>query len=242
MQLDDSLAEAHCSLAYASFWGAWDAVTAEREFKRALQLKPDSAVAHHWFATFLSAQGRSKEALAEIDRAQQLDPSSTSILADKSEILGYSGRREEAIAMATQIAGSDPSFLSAHTYLANLYLLDGDYNGYLREARTAALLEHDSHEMELVSAGEKGFQTGGAHGMLEAMLEVQQKFSAQGPPRNYNLAWTCALLGENERALNYLQRALAQRETSMLGLRADPTFRGLRGDARFQQILSHIRP
>ena len=242
VQLDDSMAEAHAALAYASYWGAWDAVAAEREFRRALKLKPDSPVAHHWFATFLSAQGRSSEALAEIDRAQQLDPSSNSILADKAEILGHSGRRDDAIALATQIAGSDPSFLSAHSYLANLYLWDGDYTGYLREARTAALLEHDSHEMELVSAGEKGFQTGGAHGMLEAMLEVQQKLSAQGPPRNYNLAWACALLGEDEKALDYLQQALAQRETNMLALRVDPTFRRLHGNARFQQILSQIRP
>ena len=106
VQLDDSLAEAHCSLAYASFWGAWDAVTAEREFKRALRLKPDLAVAHHWFATFLSTQGRPAEALAEIDRAQQLDPTSISVLADKAEIIGASGRHGEAIALASQIAGS----------------------------------------------------------------------------------------------------------------------------------------
>ena len=242
VQLDDSLAEAHCSLAYASFWGAWDAVTAEREFKRALQLKPDTAVAHHWFATFLSAQGRPAEALAEISRAQQLDPSSISILADKADIIGTSGRHAEAIALASQIAGSDPSFLSAHRYLARLYLWDGDYTDYLREARTGALLEHNSQILEEVSAGEQAFQAAGAHRMLEAMLAVQQKFAAQGQASNYELASTCALLGEKAKALDYLQAALGKRETSVLGMKIDPAFKELRSEARFQQILSQIHP
>ncbi|HTS49747.1 MAG TPA: hypothetical protein VMH05_17475 [Bryobacteraceae bacterium] len=240
VQLDDSLAEAHCSLAYASFWGAWDAVTAEREFKRALGLKPDAAVAHHWFATFLSVQGRPAEALAEINRAQQLDPSSISILADKAEIMGASGRNAEAIALASQIAGSDPSFLSAHKYLAHLYLWEGDYTDYLREARTGALLEHDSQVLEEVAAGEQAFQAGGAHRMLEAMLAIQQKFAAQGQASNYELAGTCALLGEKAKALDYLQAAVEKRETSILGLRIDPAFKPLRGEARFQQIVSQI--
>jgi tetratricopeptide (TPR) repeat protein len=242
VQLDDSLAEAHCSLAYASFWGAWDAVTAEREFKRALRLKPDSAVGHHWFATFLSAQGRSAEALAEIDRAQQLDPTSISVLADKAEIMGDSGRHTEAIALASQIAGSDPSFLSAHKYLAHLYLWEGDYTDYLREARTGALLEHDSQVLEEVAAGEQAFQAGGAHRMLEAMLAIQQKFAAQGQAGNYGLASTCALLGEKAKAFDYLQAALEKRETSILGLRIDPAFGSLRGDAQYQQILAQVHP
>jgi len=242
VQLDDSMAEAHCSLAYASFWGAWDAVTAEREFKRALRLKPDSAVAHHWFATFLSTQGRSAEALAEINRAQQLDPTSISILADKAEIIGASGRHAEAIALASQIAGSDPSFLSAHKYLAHLYLWEGDYTDYLREARTGALLEHDPQVLEEVAAGEQAFQAGGAHQMLEAMLAIQQKFAAQGQASNYGLASTCALLGEKAKAFDYLQAALEKRETSILGLRIDPAFGPLRGEARYQQILAQVHP
>lgn len=242
VQLDDSLAEAHCSLAYASFWGAWDAVTAEREFKRALRLNPNTAVAHHWFATFLSVQGRPAEALAEINRAQQLDPSSISILADKAEIIGAAGRHAEAISLASQIAGSDPSFLSAHKYLAHLYLWEGDYTDYLREERTGALLEHDSQVLEEVAAGEQAFQAGGAHRMLEAMLAIQQKFAAQGQASNYELASTCALLGEKAKALDYLQAAVEKRETSILGLRIDPAFRPLRNEARFQQILSRIHP
>ncbi len=242
VQLDDSMAEAHCSLAYASFWGAWDAVTAEREFKRALRLKPDSAVAHHWFATFLSTQGRSAEALAEINRAQQLDPTSISILADKAEIIGASGRHAEAIALASQIAGSDPSFLSAHKYLANLYLWEGDYTDYLREARTGALLEHDSQVLEEVAAGEQAFQAGGAHQMLEAMLAIQQKFAAHGQAGNYGLASTCALLGEKAKAFDYLQAALVKRETSILGLRIDPAFVPLRSEAWYQQILAQVHP
>src|SRR6185312_14977298 len=60
VELDDSLANAHASLAFASFWGAWDGATAEREFKRALALNPNYVVAHHWYATFLMTLGRSR--------------------------------------------------------------------------------------------------------------------------------------------------------------------------------------
>jgi tetratricopeptide (TPR) repeat protein len=241
VQLDDSSAEAHCSLAYALFWGNWDTVSAEREFRRALQLKPDYVVAHHWFATALSIQGRFDEASAQIDRAEQLDPSSTSILADKSMILYNGGQHQQAIALATQVAGSDPSFLSAHNYLAQFYLNGGDYPGYLRELRTAALLEHDLLLTEMVSEGEKAFQTSGGRGMLEAMLRVQQKRST-GLPHNYELARTCILLEQKNKALEYLKAALDKRETNMLGLRIDPYFKSLRGDARFEKIVADVGP
>jgi tetratricopeptide (TPR) repeat protein len=242
VELDDSLADAHRALAYASFWGGWDSATADREFTRALELNPNSAVAHHWFATFLSAQGRHSEALAEIDRAQQLDPAASSIVADKASILDNSGHRREAIALASQVAGADPSFLSAHSYLAQFYLEDGDYTDYLREARTAALLEHDTKAMQSVAAGQQALETGGAHSMLEAMLQAQQRSMSQGASRNYALASSCARLGEKAKALDYLQAALANRETSLLALRMDSTFGSLHGDPRFQKILSDIRP
>ncbi|MGA8026482.1 MAG: hypothetical protein WB992_05010 [Bryobacteraceae bacterium] len=94
IELDGNLPEAHNSLAFASFYGDWDAVTAEREFRRALELNPNDGTAHHWYATFLMSVGREREALAEIERSQALEPSSQSIVADKGLILFYTGQVE----------------------------------------------------------------------------------------------------------------------------------------------------
>jgi tetratricopeptide (TPR) repeat protein len=96
VELDPNSAEAHNSQAFASFWGFFEVATADREFKRAIELDPNLPRAHHWYATFLAAIQRNREALAEIERARQLDPSSTPILADKGLILAVSGKKEEA--------------------------------------------------------------------------------------------------------------------------------------------------
>jgi tetratricopeptide (TPR) repeat protein len=136
IELDPSSAEAHNSLAFGSFYWLWDAATAEREFRRALELDPNYVLAHHWYATFLHALGRSDEALREINRAQELDPSSTTVLADKGVLLLYgAGHKEEAVALLKQLEDTEPSFLSPHRYLSTIYLINGKYVEYLAEAK-----------------------------------------------------------------------------------------------------------
>jgi tetratricopeptide (TPR) repeat protein len=240
VELDDSLSNAHASLAFASFWGAWDPAAAEREFKRALELNPNYVVAHHWYATFLLTRGRFREALAEIEHAQQQDPTSTSILADKGLILAYGGQRDLAIALLKQIEASEPSFLSTHNYLASIYLEAGRYPEYLSEYKNMAVLSHDPEALDLVAAGQKGFAAGGSRGMLVAMLKAQEKFSSSGRPSNYDMAKTCSLLGEKRRALAYLEAALYQRETGMLVLRVDTALNALHGEAAFQDLLKRV--
>jgi tetratricopeptide (TPR) repeat protein len=240
VELDDSLSNAHASLAFASFWGAWDAPIAEREFKRALELNPNYVVAHHWYATFLMTRGRAREALAEIEQAQKHDPTSTSILADRAVILFNGGQLEQAIALLKQIEASEPSFLSTHTYLAGIYLNTGKYPEYLSEYKNMAVLSHDAEAIDLVTAEQQGFAARGSRGMLEAMLTTQEKLSSSGHPHNYEMAKTCSLLGEKGKALKYLEAALDQRETGMLVLRIDTAFNALHGEVAFQNLLKRV--
>ena len=95
VELDPSSAEAHASLAFVMAYWKWDFTGADREFRRAIQLNPDYATAHHWYANFLVLMGRTSEAIQEIERAQELDPSSTPILADKALILFHDGKGAE---------------------------------------------------------------------------------------------------------------------------------------------------
>src|SRR6202451_2925936 len=160
--LNDSLSGAHSSLAFVDFYWSWDVPSAQSEFKRALELDPNSVRAHHWYATFLLHLGRFPESLEEIEKAQKLDPESKSILADKGLILFYAGNTDQAVALLKQLEASEPDFLSPHTYLAIIYSSQGNWPQYLAESRKCATLLHDEHRLAVVAAGEKGFGRGGS--------------------------------------------------------------------------------
>lgn len=240
IRLDGSVAEAHNSLAFASFYGAWDPVTAEREFKRALELDPKYVMAHHWYATFLMSVGRKGEALAEIGRAQALDPSSKSILADKGLILMIAGQLSASQALLEEVRASDPQFLSPHRYLASVYLVEKRYADYLSELKSAALLLNDPGALALAEAGQRGLAAGGARGMLEQMLSAQETSSAAEDVRYYRVAQISALLGERTKAIHYLQLALERRDTNLLAMTVDPCFTPMHADAAFQAIVKRV--
>jgi tetratricopeptide (TPR) repeat protein len=219
--LDDSLSEAHNSLAFADFYWNWDAAGAEHEFQRAIALDPNSVVAHHWYATFLSVLGRSQQALAEIENAHKLDPQSSAILADKGLILFTAGQTSQAVTLLKQIETADPSFLSPHSYLAIAYLRTRDYPAYLQETKSGAKLLSDQNGLRIVAAGEKGLAQTGEVGMLHAMLAVQNELYAKGQFSAYDLASTYCLLGDKDHALKLLTISVTKREEQVIALRSD---------------------
>jgi tetratricopeptide (TPR) repeat protein len=236
VELDDSSAEAHSSLAFVLFYGALDIRNGEREFQRAIQLNPDYEKAHHWYATSLMVQGRYREALAEIERARELDPASTSTLADKGYILFYGGQPDQAIALLKQVEAAEPASQSAHIYLATIYLSQNDAPNYLLESRKAAELSQNAAALKIWEAARKGFAAGGTHGMLESMLEVQKSLLKEGRGSHYNAAKTCMLIGKRQEALDQLQIAIENREMDILALGIDPAFANLRSEPRFQEL------
>ncbi|MGB8322091.1 MAG: hypothetical protein WCE52_03925 [Candidatus Acidiferrum sp.] len=237
--LDDSLSAAHSSLAFVDFWGYWDATTAEKEFRRALALDPNSVPAHHWYATVLMCLGRLPESLREIDAAHKLDPQSISVLADRGLILYSAGQTQEGIHALRELENSDPDFLSPHKYLADIYLLQGDSRMFLLESKKAATLMHDDQRMALVNAGESGYATAGQQGMLLAMLKVEKSFYSQGKESPYELARTYALLDDKSQALEFLQIASAKHDPALLQILNDSAFNYLRPDPSFQSLLTN---
>jgi len=238
--LDDSLADAHTSLAFADFYWSWDAPSAEREFRRAIALSPDSAVAHHWHATFLMVLGRETEALAEIEQARKLDPQSRAILADKGLILFIAGQTDQAVELLRQIEAAEPDFLSPHAYLATVFLGTGDYKDYLPEARKTALLLHDADRLAIVSAGEKSFAASGATGMLRAMLRVEEDLHRHGKFDGYELAQTYCLLGDKQHALQLLDASVEKHEPNDVAMRVDHTLEALHGEPEFGRLLAKV--
>ena len=240
VELDDQSSEAHASLAFVSFWGMWDAATADREFRRAIDLNPNNAIVHHWYATYLHAIRRNPEALVEIERARTLDPNSSSILADRGAILAFSGRAEEGVTLLKQLEENEPDSVSPHRYLKSVYLKDGDYRDYLLESRKEAGLMHDSAALALSDAAEKAFASGGSRGMLETLRREQKKLYDQGTFSPYVLAETCSVLGSKTEALQYLKVAYGKHWDRVAEMEADPAFEGLHNEPAFRQLLEEV--
>jgi Tfp pilus assembly protein PilF len=238
--LDDSLSDAHSALAFGDFYWSWDAPGAEHEFQRAIALDPNSVVAHHWYATFLSVLGRSQEALVEIEKARKLDPQSSSILADKGLILFSAGQTSQAIELLKQIETTEPAFLSPHRYLASVDFKTKDYKDYLSESKKTALLLQDQNQLRIVAAGEKGFEDSGGTGMMRAILRVQKELYDKGNFDAYELASTYCLLGDKQDALNLLQIAVAKREERVIGLRSDYKLDALHDEPSFRKMIGQV--
>ena len=164
LRLNDNLASAHAALAFAEYWGFWNPKEAFRQFDKALAIDPNSAMTHHWYATALSGAGRQREALDQIDAALRLDPTSKAIAADRGLILFLAGRESEAVATLRSLETADPDFLSSHTYLADIDLLQGDYRGYLDEARWRGQLTGDQNALTNVAFEARALAGGGAAG------------------------------------------------------------------------------
>jgi Tfp pilus assembly protein PilF len=240
VELDDQSSEAHASLAFAIFYGTWDAAGAEQEFRRALDLNPNNAVAHHWYATYLATVGRSSEAVAEIERAQTLDPASKSILADKGSLLCSTGKCEEGAALLKQLEATEPDFVSPHRYLKGIYYSAGNYPHFLDEWKKEAGLMQDHSSLKLIETAEKGFAAAGAPGMLRNMQVMQEKFYERGLQSPYILAQTDALLGNKQEALKYLKIAYDKRDDALVQLGTDPALTALHNEPAFRDLVARL--
>lgn len=234
--LDPSLADAHLALAFVDFYWSHDAATARREFRRAIALAPQSAVAHHWYATFLLEMAEFPAAIAQIDRAAALDTESIAIQADKGLILFYAGRRDESLALLQRLELTQPSFASTHRYLARVYLAQRNERGYLRELSLGADAIEDADVKALEAAGERGLTASGRDGMLQAMLLLEEPLALDGRGSAYAIATMHAELGDARGTLIWLRQSLARGESEITGLAIEPGFRKLRALPEFRSL------
>lgn len=240
VELDDSLAEAHSTLGFDLFYGSLDLKGGEGEFKRAVELNPNYAEAHQWYATALMSVGRLTEAADEMERARELQPGSRSILSDQGLLLFYQGKTTEAIDQLHQVESAEPTFRSAHAYLAFIYFQAKDCGNYLSEARKAAESSHDTAELAIASEAEKGFARGGWRAMLESILAIQKRLAKESRYASFNVAETCALLGRKNDALNYLKNAYSKRELNLVTLPIDPALVSLRKEPDYRRLLTQL--
>ncbi len=241
LALNPALPQAHRSLAFALFWWQWDVPQSLAEFQRAIQLDPNDVDAHHWYANVLSQLEKYRWAEAEIDAARQLDPASRTILADAAYIRFLAGDREQAIAELLELERIDADFYSPPHYLAKFYFVEEKFPEFLREFKRAAVLSKDAQEEAVAQAAEQGWDRGGKRGMLRAMRAVEEQYFKAGKSSGYELAHTCALLGDQKDAMKYLQAAMDAHDYSILETTRGDWDQPMRGYAPFEAFKEQVR-
>jgi serine/threonine-protein kinase len=238
LALDNTLAEAHASMAMVAFWYDWDKERAEEEFKKALDLNPNYATAHHWYAWYLAALGRSSEALREISKARELEPLSLIINTEFGAILYFTGQYEEEIQHYRQALEMDPNFALAHLHLGFAYLSDGNHDDALRELTTAVKLSNANPTM--IAALGSAYAEAGKLQEAEQMLLTLKKLAQKQYVSPSHIAGLCASLGKTDEAFTFLEKAYSERSVSLVWIKMGRGFASLRGDPRFVKFLSKI--
>jgi len=235
--IDERSAEAHTSLGLIAEAYDYDWPKAEKEFRRAIELDPHYATAHHWYAEYLSWQGRVDEALAEAEHARQLDPLSLIIAVDQGAIYYRARQYDRAIAQARAILEMDPQLPGARNLLFVCLLQEGKFTEALDQLDLS--LPPDSPWYWANRAYLE------AHwGRATEARHAQAKLEEFAPKLGAHLAWAYVLAyADTERKdqiITSLDEAVAQHSYNFAGLKVDPVYDPLRNERRFQDLLRRL--
>jgi TolB-like protein/DNA-binding winged helix-turn-helix (wHTH) protein/Tfp pilus assembly protein PilF len=242
LQLNDSLAEAHTSLAAVKILQDWDWQGAEQEFHRAIELNPNFAQAHHWYGNLLlGPQGRHDEAIAELQLAQQLDPLSPIIQADLGFAYFLAGRYDMARQAYQKVAAANPDFIPVHFYLSRYYAQTGEYDSWLKETvKNMRLAGYPAQ----VAALQQVYARGGFHAVMLEMADPAKanKLTIGSDARQSacSSAAANATLGKAVPALNGLEDCYRWNGTALIYLKVDPVWASMRSESGFQDLLHRI--
>jgi len=241
LQLDDSLAEAHTSLAAALF-SELNLRESKREFERAIELNPNYAFAHYAFGyTVLPALGEFERAIAEVRRAVDLDPFSVIINANLGYCYVVARRYPEAIAQLQKTVELDPNFWTTHRNLGEALELNGQLDQGLTEYEKSYKLSNDdqitlaylAHAYALKGDREKALQ------LFTQMRELEQR----GIVWSFGFALVYLGLGDKSEAVNHLERSYQNKEAAKISLiKVEPLLDPLRGDPRFERLANQVVP
>jgi len=242
LELDDSLGEAHAALARAQYYFGWDWPSAEREFKRAVELNPNSAISHHGYSELLLARARFDESIAEGMRALEIDPLSPQIVADLAYTYLVMRRYDEAIAQQRKALDLDPNAAWIRHDMAHAYTLKGAY--------AQAIAEEDKIPVQakVVAAENKLIASGigwiyAVSGRRADALKIAQQFkdlASHAYVDFYQVAEIYAALGDKDEAFRLLEKAYEEHSSNMPFLAVDPFWDGIRSDPRYADLLRRM--
>jgi serine/threonine-protein kinase len=240
IELDDTLAEAHTSLACSLAYYDFDFEQSLKEFQRAIELNPNYATAHHWLSNgVLSALGQFERAIAEGKRAVELDPLSLVINTDLGQDFFYARRYDEAIAQLHKTIEMDPRFYFAHWVLGTTLQLKGQLSEAVAEYSKAVELNDDPSVLALLGqAYARAGQRDEAQKILVRLSEEARSRYVQA----YSFALMYLALGDKERAIDEMERAYRERDANVAQIKTDPMLDDLRSNQRFEALANQIVP
>jgi eukaryotic-like serine/threonine-protein kinase len=237
LAIDDSLAEARTALGFYLSNYEWDRVSSEKEYRRAIELKPNYATAHHWLGADLSNLKRFDESIAELRRAQELDPLSPIIGTNLGDMLVLARRYDEAIAQFKRVLVRNPNFEYAHLALSRAYGSKGTYPEAIAEARKALELNYGSS-----TKGYLGLwlaRSGKRDETLKLLSELKEE-AKQGYVQAETIALIYIGLGDKGEALNWLEKHMLSRAETANAFAVSPQFDELRDEPRFKAMLKRM--
>jgi TolB-like protein/DNA-binding winged helix-turn-helix (wHTH) protein/Tfp pilus assembly protein PilF len=236
LELDDSLGEAHASLALCLDGFDWDFAAADREFLRAIELSPGYATAHHWYAWHLSHIGRGKEAIAEMEKAENLDPISPIINADLAELLLIQHLPDESIQQSLTSIEMNPAFAYGHAQLAQAYIEKRMFKGAVRELQKAIEISGENPSFTATLAW--AYSEMDRKPEAVALLNNLKNSTAPDSAHAIHIAMIYTALGNKDEAIIWLKQGFEDRFNP--GVLTRPCFDPLRSDSRFQDILRRV--
>jgi len=237
LEIDSMLTEAHASLGNIKFGYDFDWKGSEKEFKRAIELNPNYATAHHWYVYLLLCLSRSDEAIREMRRALELDPLSLAINRDVGEVLYYAREYDKAAEALQRAIELDPNFTWSHAILGYVYLQKSMYEEAIRE------IQKEKEVLGIFYGPYLDVYIGIAYSRMDRKDEAREILerleSNQGLPY-YDKALLCFSLGENDRGFDYLDKESEHPGNSIPLLKIDPLVDCVRSDPRIKALLRKV--
>jgi TolB-like protein/serine/threonine protein kinase/Tfp pilus assembly protein PilF/class 3 adenylate cyclase/alpha-beta hydrolase superfamily lysophospholipase len=236
-EIDGSLAEARTSLAYIRYQYEWDFSGAESEYRKSIELDPNYATAHQWYAIELAGLGRMDEAIREITRAQEIDPTSLIANVNAGWIFYHARQYDRAIEQMRKSLEMDPNFARGHWAISEPLEQEHRYDEAIAELQKARQLDETPIMLALLS---HVYAVSGKRDEARKILERLTELSKDTYVDPYFLAEIHTALGERDQALRDLENAYSQRSSWLVWLKVEPKFDALRSDPRYADLLKRI--
>ena len=238
LALDDGLADAHATLATIKFYGDWDWLGADREYRRAIELNPSDAEAHRVYSGFLSEMGRQDQALGEIRTAQELEPYSAITTLSAGWAFYYARKYDRAIEQCRTVVDLDPHSMSARDCVGSAQLASGAYDQAIALYRTLAT-SSGNDPLRLASLGFAYALSGRRADAKEVITQLNAASKIHYVPASL-LAEIHAALGDKDQAFSLLEKAYAEHDSFLVRLKVEPALDPLRLDKRFEELLHRM--
>jgi TolB-like protein/DNA-binding winged helix-turn-helix (wHTH) protein/Tfp pilus assembly protein PilF len=237
LALDDSLAEAHLSIAEVRLYQDWDFTGAEKEFRKTLALNPNYSTGHQWYGEFLSLMARHQEAIRELQTALALDPLSAVVHLQFGNTLQQARQYDRALEQYHEALRIDPKFSPAFHSIYLIYRRQGKFAESIPPLRLAYQLRVAKGDWTpLLDQLSTAYSTGGRTAYLRQCVKIRERVDRPW----YYLALDYADLGDRKAALAELNKAYENRQLEVLSLLVDPELDPLRSDPRFQELVTTI--